>query len=211
MKRKASLQRTPCLCLLILALGPGCNARDLAFANGDAGSGDAIAEAANGDGSGEDRSSDSSGTITFQVDGKTLVLPAQSMCTGGHQNFDATDGTNAFFLSIFIQRVGNYSCTDPLPYIFLQYQGPAQGDASTFTGPDGASANIFLPPGTGPQYAFNAAGGGGGQCTIAVNERRPRFKATFAATLDLAAGQGPPMVTIESGQIDVGTPAMGCL
>jgi len=81
MKRKASLQRTPCLCLLILALGPGCNARDLAFANGDAGSGDAIAEAANGDGSGEDRSSDSSGTITFQVDGKTLVLPAQSMCT----------------------------------------------------------------------------------------------------------------------------------
>ena len=54
-------------------------------------------------------------------------------------------------------------------------------------------------------------GGGGSKCTITVSGRQPRFKASFAATLDLAVGQGPPTVTIESGQIDVGAPVMGCL
>ncbi|MEO8212975.1 MAG: hypothetical protein ABI560_07270 [Myxococcales bacterium] len=147
------------------------------------------------------------GTIAFRINGKLISLPVTSECIGGHQNFGARDGATALFLSIFIGSPGTYECGEPLPYIFFQYQGPVEAGGGLLSTPaTGAGENFFISDATGPGYAFNSSGGGGGTCKIVVTERKPRFKAAFSAVLDLAVGQGPSTVTIEEGMLDVPTP-----
>ena len=147
------------------------------------------------------------GTIAFRINGKAMSLPVTSDCLDGHQIFGARDGAAAMFLSIFIGNPGTYECGEPLPYIFLQYQGPVDPGSDPLSTPaPGAGENFFISGSTGPGYAFNSSGGGGGTCNIVVTERKPRFRADFSAVLDLAIGQGPATVTIEDGSVDVPTP-----
>jgi hypothetical protein len=153
------------------------------------------------------------GTLTFRLDGQAVSLPVRTECIGGHQNFGATDGTTSVFLSLFISSVGTYRCDEPMPFIILQYQGPVDPGTTPASVPaDGAGDNFFISGGSGPGYAFNGSGGaGGGDCTFVVSERKPRFKATFSASLALAVGSGPATIAIDSGEIDVTAPDEGCL
>ena len=122
-------------------------------------------------------------TLSFQRDGQTVFFLGEQIeasCVGGHRGVAGHKAGERFGFNAFVHQPGVYHCGDPAPFIFFWHESAVQ-------------------PGSYGISAVEPAGA----CTLRVTSLRPRFTATFEATLTRQQGGGPDTLALAAGRFDV--------